>query len=110
MTIFRIPLPTSIPHFVLQTQLDGETFTIRVHWNERESAWYLELADLEGVTIVASRKLVADWSLLHRVTDDRRPPGELVVVDLTGEGIDPGLDDLGERVELNYADAAELAA
>lgn len=110
MAIFRIPLPTGVPHFVLQTQLDGETFELRIHWNEREEAWYLEIADVDGVTIVASRKLVADWSLMHRVADARKPLGELLVVDLTGEGVDPGLNDLGERVELNYADEAEIAA
>ena len=110
MAVFKIPLPTGVPQFVEQTQLDGLTFTIRIHWNERESAWYLEIGDVDGVVIVASRKLVANWPLLQRVTDERKPPGEIYCIDLTDEGVDPGLDDLGERVDLVYIDAAEMAA
>lgn len=110
MATYRIPLPTSNPHFVEQTQLDGLTYTLRIHWNEREEAWYLELGDVDAVPIVASRKLVADWPLLQRVKSERKPPGEIYVIDLTGMGIDPGLDDLGKRVDLIYIDAAEVNA
>lgn len=104
MSTFSIPLPTSNPHFVQQTQLNGVTYTIRIHWNEREEAFYMELGDIEGNPIVASRKLVANWGLLFRVTDERKPVGDIFCVDQTGQGVDPGLDDLGERVLLIYDD------
>lgn len=109
MANFLIPTATSNPHFVMQTQLDGLTYTIRVHWNEREGAFYLDVGDVDNVPIVTGRKLVADWPLLHRVRDEGKPPGEIYVVDKTGEGVDPGFDDLGKRVVLIYIDAAGVA-
>lgn len=108
--ILEVPLPKNVPAFVQQTQLDGQTYNLRVHWNEREGSFYLELGDVDGDPIVASRKLVPDWPLIFRVRDDRRPPGELLMVDLTGSGIPPQLDELGERVVLLYFDQAEMDA
>jgi len=108
MAILRIPLPQGLPQFVQQVPLDGRTYTLRFHWNEREESWYMELADAEDVTIIAARKLVANWPLLHRRPDERKPPGELFVIDATGPGVDPGLQDLDQRVQLQYFDAEEM--
>lgn len=106
--IFEIPLPQNVPSFVQQTQLDGITYNFRIHWNEREASWYLELGDVDDVSIVASRKMVPDWPLIYRVRDERRPPGELLMVDLTGQGIPAAIDELGDRVILLYLDEAEV--
>ncbi len=108
MAILRIDMPQDSPQFVQQTQLDGETYTFRFHWNEREEAWYLQIGDVDDVPIISSRKLVANWPLLMRVTDSRRPPGELYLVDPTGSDTDPGLKELSNRVELLYFDEEEM--
>lgn len=108
MAIIRIPLPQGIPQFVQQTSLDGRTYQLRFHWNERESSWYLEVADAEGTVIVAGRKLVANWPLLQRCISEEKPPGEIFVVDPTGSDVPPGLDELDERVQLQYFDAEEM--
>jgi len=54
--------------------------------------------------------VVADWPLFHRSVDARLPEGRVFVVDLTGEGEDPGLDDLDVRVLLLYFDAEAVEA
>lgn len=108
MAIFRIPLEQDFPEFVQQTQLDGITYTLRFHWNEREESWYFELGDVDDNPVVASRKVVADWPLLHREQSEDKPPGSIWAIDLTGEGQPPGLNDLDERVIILYFDEAEM--
>jgi len=110
MAIYRIPLPQGVPQFTQQTLIDGVTFNIRIHWNEREEAWYFDLLDDENAPIVTGRKMVADWPLLHRSVDARLPAGQFFTIDLTGNGIDPGLNDLDDRVVLQYFDAESMAA
>ena len=54
-------------------------------------------------------RLVANWPLLKPYQwDERVPPGELAVADLTGDGTPPKLDELGEgrRCQLIYRPAA----
>lgn len=108
MTIHRIPLEAGNPQYVQQVQFDGVTYGIRMHWNEREGAWYLDLLDAADDVIIAGRKLVADWPLLHRCVDARKPPGQIYCIDKSGRGEDPGFDDIDDRVVLLYYDAQEL--
>ena len=110
MAIIRIPLDQDSPEFVQQTQLDGITYTLRFHWNEREQSWYLAIGDVDDVPIVTSRKMVSEWPMLHREQSERKPPGSLWVVDLTGSGEPPGLSDLDKRVVLLYLDEEEMEA
>ncbi|MCK6585962.1 MAG: hypothetical protein L6Q76_00095 [Polyangiaceae bacterium] len=103
-----------------RTALDGRDYLLTLRWNQREEAWYLDLADADDVLIRAGMKLVMGQPLLRGVLDARRPPGELLVLDMEGTSdavadlgpriADPGLDDLGVRHHLAYLDAAELAA
>lgn len=107
MSILQIRIPQDTPRFVQHTLLDEQTYVLRGSWNERESAWYLDIGDSDDVPIITSRKLVANWPLLHRVTDARKPPGEIYCIDPTGS-VNPGLDDLDNRVLLLYFDEVEM--
>jgi hypothetical protein len=97
-----------LPYFDMQTLLDGVTYTLQFRWNVRCSAWFLDVLDEAGQTVVmAGLKLVADWPLAAYRTGARLP-GALVFVDTSGNGQDPGLTDLGIRVLMLYFSAAEL--
>jgi hypothetical protein len=108
MAIHRIAFSTEDPHFIQQTQLDGVFFGFRVYWNEREAAWYFDLLDSSNNPITLGRKIVAKYPLLHRCIDERRPAGELYVIDLSNTGIDPGLNELDKRIVIVYYDADEM--
>lgn len=110
MAIFTIPTSTTQAHYRQATALDGEDYVLRFQWNARAGGWFLELADADGVPIVSGVRIVADFPLLRRVTDPRRPPGELIAADLSGQALDPGFAELGERVVLTYLDAEEVGA
>jgi hypothetical protein len=112
MTIFKIPTPSSPddPFSTQRTTLDGVEYAFRFLWNTREGHWYMTLSDSAESPIASSRKIVVDWDLLRGVIDDRKPPGLIVAIDTSEQGIDPGQTELGERVLLTYFDAEEVAA
>lgn len=106
----KIPLRSDLSYFDLQIALEAVNYTLLFRWNLRESSWYMDIYDEQGVTlIVAGLKLVAD-SLLGIVRTGRKPPGAFIALDTSGLGVDPGLNDLGVRVKLLYYTLAELSA
>jgi hypothetical protein len=105
MATRKIPL-RSYPDYVLQTDLDGQTYTLRVRWNQRAEWWSLDLATVDGTPIVSGRKLVTCWPLLRRVVHASRPPGELYLLDLQQRGEEPTYDELGARFALFYVEAS----
>lgn len=95
-----------------RTRLDGRDYLLRFRYNERENRWYLSIYDEEEEPILLGLKIVANWRLLKPYKyDPNVPPGELIAVDMTGNGSPPGLDELGEgrRCELLYLTREELA-
>lgn len=110
MAILAIPTSQTVPHYTQRTVLDGTQYQLEFLFNERDNAWYLSILSEEGDDIAMGLKLVADWPLLRRTQREDAPPGELIALDTTGDGIDPGFDELGGRVVLFYLDAAEVAS
>lgn len=92
--------------------LDGQAFILTFAWNERAGAWYLSIADADGVALLRSRKIATGVPLLSRFRYlDGIPPGELIALDPSGTYDYAGYTELGPRrgVTLYYADAAEVA-
>lgn len=108
MTAFLIPVSTD-PAFTQRSKLDGTEYELYFEWNERDGRWFFSISDSTGDRIASGIKVVADWPLIHRVRDARRPPGEIVAIDSTGNGEPPGRDDLGARVKIYYYDEASFA-
>lgn len=98
----EIPVSVDVPLYQIRTTLDGSEYLFRFDWNGREGRWYFSLADINESWIVTGVKIVCNWPLLRRVTDKRRPPGELMATDFTSTGEPPGFVDLGRRVKLLY--------
>lgn len=105
MSTVALPLRTDLPHYDFTTELDGKSYTFVMKWNEREEAWYMDLYDSTNTLVIASRKIVIGWPLTNRYQDETLPPGTLIAVDTSNANQDPGLEDLGERVEIWYIEA-----
>lgn len=115
------PQTPPLPFFDVVASLDGVNYTLQFRWNERgmrllsdgteeEGSWFITVLDEPGQEVILGDvKLVVDWPL-WRVRADRTPPGFLIAFDTSGEGIDPGLDDLGVRVVIDYITADEIEA
>jgi hypothetical protein len=111
MAITEIPTGTAptetegaTPFFSERVTLGTRDYVLRFLWNQREAKWYLSIADQSGVAIVSGLKVVADFPINRLVVDDRAPAGTIMAMDLSGEGRDPGLVDLGRRVLLIFVD------
>lgn len=116
MTVVRVSTSLTEQSYVQRTSLDGQDYELTFQWNQRESKWYLDLRDQDGVDISIGIKLVANVPLLLRLTDERRPPGDLIAVDMTSANndskvsFDPGLLELGTRVVLLYFPIEDIEA
>lgn len=112
--VINLPAPQDPPlsHFTVTVPLDGTTYTIALHWNDVDTSWYATILDEPGQTVLAGAwRVTADWPLF-RSQVQRHPPGLLMCVDSSGQGLDPGLSDLGAgaRCPLIYFTQAELLA
>ena len=106
--MIEILLPSPVvPFFSTRVTLDGSDFVLRFEWNSR-NGWFLGISDQDNVAIASPRKMSPDWPLLMHDTDDRRPAGELILLDSQGAGAKPSYEDLGVRHRLIYVPEAEL--
>lgn len=102
-----IPVTADAPHFDLQVQLEGATFTLELRWNDRMGLWVLSVYDASGEVVSAGRPVVLGADLLGRSASSRRPPGFLTAIDSAGGGVEAGRSDLGTRVQLIYVASTE---
>jgi hypothetical protein len=100
--IYELPCKSDLPSFTFQVDLDGRTFGFEFTWNERVESWFMALSDADGNALVSGVRVVVDFPLAARSTNDALPPGVLLAVDTAGEQQNPGLADLGGRVRLQY--------
>jgi hypothetical protein len=110
MAVLLVPTNSDITYSSQKTRLDGRDYVLRFSFNEREERWHLSVFNDQEEPLLQGLKLLTSWPLLrnHRY-DDRLPPGELMVIDLTGLDAPPGFAELGEgrRCELTYFDSEE---
>lgn len=91
---------------------EGTTFGMYLAYNQRCAAWYMSIADADGVDIYNGVKLVTGFSLLKKCKDPRKPAGALVVLSATSDASPPQLTELlpGARCVLLYITSDTLAA
>lgn len=83
-------------------------FGFEFAWNSQGKFWIMILSDAGG-DILAVRKLVIGMPLLFRYSADFRfPTGDIIVLDTSNQDLDPGLFDLGNRVQLLFSSVEDL--
>jgi hypothetical protein len=101
-TLFQIPCYANLTHYDMQVVLDDVTFTLEFRWNTREQAWYMHVKQQDDTDVLDSVKIVINWPLAARYRDPRLPLGYFLAVDSSAAQQDPGISDLGDRVQLYY--------
>lgn len=105
MAIIEIPLPqVDGEGFTIAPTLSGVIYRISFGFIVRDGSWFMTLADAGGTPIAAGIRAIVNYSLFSRITDSRKPPGKLMLVDTGQKGLEPGPADLGQRVHLVYDD------
>lgn len=98
-----IPVRPDLPFQVMQVTLDGVPLSLEFRWNQREGSWYMAIrSEDEETTYAEGVKVVVDWSLAYRWPDVRTLLGKFMAIDTSGAHANPGLRDLGDRVQLVY--------
>ncbi len=102
--------PSGESDWTQRTALAGADYLLRFRWSQRAGTWSLTLSDADGVAIASGIVLVCGVLLLERVADPRRPPGDLLALDVSGlNDSDPAWPDLGARFALVYLEPSELS-
>lgn len=105
-----VPTPANgYPDETVRVSLDGQSYSIRWLWNGREGVWAFSIADADGAAIQSGVRVVLNANLLEWTSDPRAPGGAIMVVDPTGGTEDPTLETLGQRVQIVYLTADEVA-
>ena len=105
-----IPFSPSIPFYTLQTTLGEIDYIFVVRWNTRGNAWYFDLLEEDETPITNGLKVVLGALIGAENPNDNRLAGALVATDLTDEGVEPGFDDLGDRVRVYFYPIEEINA
>lgn len=108
--MFEIPLRNDLPNFEFTFDLENDTFRFSFLWNERMQKWFFSILTSDGTAIIYRQPCFVNYLVLDRFKDERLPAGKIIFFDTSGKDIDPGRDDLGERVKMIYAESTEEVA
>ncbi len=97
-------------NYSITVQLDANTYTLEFNWNDRQSAWFFNLLDVDGNPVLMGRKVVLNLPMLHEFVGSQFPTGDFLAFDSSPSGnVVPGLNDLGARVIMYYLTSDDLA-
>lgn len=97
------------PAFTEEINLDNNPYRFSFNWNTRGEYWSLSTLDRDLVQLLSGIKLVMDFELLRRFPGRNTPPGELYVIDPSGQLDRVSRDDFQDKVSLVYMTEAEVA-
>lgn len=102
MAAFVIPTRTDLEDYEIEVELTAVSFLLRFTWNYREEFWFMTVSDADSNIVAAGIKIVISKPLLLEVPGTAKPDGNLIAIDTSGEDVEAGLNDLGERVLLMW--------
>lgn len=101
MALYEIPLIPSNAAYDMQVTLDGDEYTLDVHWNEYALGWYMDIIGLTDTTIkLRGVHLVTGVDILHPYPVQAL--GEMWVVDTSEADTDATFDSMGDTHSLMY--------
>lgn len=103
-----LPVEPGLARYNFQCDLDNVSFKFSFEWNDRDSGWYMSIADVNGVALLSGRRVVLNYPLINLYRDSNLPLGSITAFDSTGTDTEPGYSDLGDRVYLAYTPFSEL--
>lgn len=107
-SVFEMPLLPKYGNYRFAATIDTVPYLFDLRWNTRDAAWYMDVLEASGDSIVYGIKLVLGAYLGRRTNHDLFKQGVFVLVDTSRQGKDPTYDDLGTRVILTYLPINEL--
>lgn len=104
MATLRLPVFRTNRDHKYNIVFDGVTVTLEFHYNARADRWALHMFDIANAAIRHGIRLAEGFNLMRRIALDTKPPGELRIVDTTGQGTEADGDTFGVDVQLRYVE------
>jgi hypothetical protein len=110
----EIPLAPGVASYDLRADLGDSDeskaeYQIRMRYADRLGVWLMDFLDEDGDAIFSGASCLLNVRLLKGNTHESRPPGDLVFVATSSGGTEATLEDMGDRVQLIYMTADEVA-
>lgn len=109
MALLEIPTRVDLPAYSQIVTLEGTAYQLDFTFNQRMALgvgkWMLQISDSQGNPIIDEVPVVATWPLFKRFRDARLPKGTIYAFDTSGQNLDPGRFDFGDRVRLLYLES-----
>ncbi len=110
MSTLEMPVRSDLPAYQFQIDLEEKIYTLAFKWNDRKERWVMSILTSEGVEVLMGIVLLTDVAIVDQYLNIsvEMPPGRFFVIDETGEGKNPGIDDLGNDIKLFYLTSDEV--
>lgn len=103
MATYEIPLIPSDAAYDQQVTLDGNDYTLSIHWNEYAGGWYMDLLGLTDTEIeIRGIRLVTGINLLRAYPVPVL--GEMWVIDGSDADTEPTFESIGDTHSLLYVE------
>lgn len=98
-----IPFQPSDNNVKLTVPIDDARYVFYHRWNSRDQAWYVDFYEEDFTPILLGIKLTLGAHIGASCLHPFFATHALVLRDTSGQGLDPGFDDLGSRVILIHS-------
>lgn len=105
-----VPFQPSDTNVKLTVPIDDARYVFYHRWNSRDQAWYVDLYEEDFTPILLGIKLTLGGRIGASSNHPFFATHKLVLADTSGQGLDPGFDDLGARVILIHYSLATIQA
>lgn len=103
--MITLPTRTDLVRYAFEIDLEGTTFAFEFYWSDRAASWFFTLSDVDGNALVSGRRVSLGIPLLARFANPGLPLGDIWAFDTSGQDAEPGINDLGGRVQLVYVES-----
>ena len=108
MATVEVPTTSIHERYKQQVELESENFIMRIRYNKRAQAWFVDLFDTDNNAIVFGRRAVIDWPIYQQFRHLATPNGFTKFVDTTNTKVEAGRNELGTRVVMLYTDRDDI--
>lgn len=107
MALIVIPVRTDIFSYTERITLNGSVYVLTFNYNLRMDVWFMDIATAAGTVLLAGIAFLQGLPLTYKNVGriSGLPPGDFVLIDETGQDRDPGKDNLGQDIKLEYLEA-----
>jgi hypothetical protein len=104
MAVYKIVIKNRFEHYDISQGMDFEKYTFRFKYNKRNDTWYITVFDINLNILSESIPCLTNVvQMTGRINADTFPIGDLIMFDVSGNGLDCTRDNFGTITQLFYS-------